>query len=147
MFADPGKAIGDVLRLPKKSILTYCIQVVIVFVISGALHAATLPREGIKGLDPFRYALFFWMQAGFVLIETVASRVLESLNPKAQRIAVQRGCLSVLRLFWTISVLYYTVPIIEDEVIKVSRIVGLKKPLVLGRVNLKDLDFRKKYFK
>ena len=50
------------------------------------------------------------------------------------------GMLSAIRLTWVILVLYHTVPIIQDEVTRVSRIFGLQPVYLISMPKQKD-DF------
>lgn len=127
MFADPGKALANVLNVPAKSGFRYGIQLGIAFFLSGALHAATLPPN-IPNISPFRYASFFWLNGICVGIELLASQVFKRFHLNEQ--AWIKNILMSVRMIWTCSVLYVTGPLLADEVIKISLELG-KAPVLL----------------
>jgi hypothetical protein len=130
MLSDPGKAIARVLEIPAKSSMDLAIRVAVAFALSGVLHAVTLPRD-MPEVSPLRYAVFFWIQGLCVLLEIFASRCVS----KVERVTGRRplwveNCLMVVRVGWTVLVLYNTVPLIEGELVKVSLRMG-DRPVIL----------------
>jgi len=123
LLIGPAKALAAVLRVPPKSLPAYIIQVVLAFILSGAIHAASLPRN-IPNVSPLRYASFFWIQGACVLVEIALEQVLVLQGSGELRPLWVRSCLAVARLAWTVGILYFTVPVGADELMKVARIVG-----------------------
>jgi hypothetical protein len=120
MFSDPGKEMARALGIPTKSGLGYVIQVVVAFAISGVLHAFSLPRN-MPEVNSLRYASFFWIQGACVVLEIIASRWVASVKSvNGTRLPWIEKCLVVVRVGWTVFVLYNTVPLIENELVKVS---------------------------
>jgi hypothetical protein len=99
------------------------------FFVSGALHALTMPLN-LEELKPIRYASFFWIQGGLVVAESLACRAIPPQYSRRVKPFWMEACLSLTRLAWVMGSLYYTVPIIEDELIKVSRVMGLRPVLL-----------------
>ena len=108
----------------------YAIQVLVAFGVSGGLHAATLPT-GLEGLSPTRYAAFFWIQGALVVAEVLVSHFAKSaIAVEAQPRVVRAFLLVVTRLVWVLGTLYYTAPMIIDELTKISRAMR-KRPVFL----------------
>jgi uncharacterized membrane protein len=124
----PGKAVVKLLEVKPKSFSAYAIKIVVAFFVSGVLHAASLPFN-IPGVSPLRYAAFFWIQGVGVLAEVVVEHVLRGILK--QKTWWMGWGASVMRLVWTIAVLYTTVPIFADEFTSVTRIMGLRPTLLL----------------
>jgi hypothetical protein len=139
----PAKALINVLGVKPKSLPAYAIKIVIAFFISGVFHAASLPRN-IYRVSPLRYASFFWIQGVCVLLEVMVEQVLGDRQLK-QRAWWKRYGAGIIRLLWTVVVLYVTVPVIADELTRVLRVMGLKPtvllPLPLPKNNKMDRVF------
>jgi hypothetical protein len=118
-----------VLRLPAKSFSSYTIRIAVAFLISGAFHASTLPPD-IPDASPLRYAYFFWIQGACVLIEVLASRAMRGITGPGEKSGMLKTCLGILRVVWTGTVLYYTAPLIVDELVRVVRQMG-NRPVFL----------------
>ena len=73
-----------------------------------------------------RYASFFWMQGACVLYEIILVRaaILMGLNVPRQ-LWISIG-LALVRCTWVWIVLYHTIPVVQDEMTRVSRIFGLR---------------------
>lgn len=115
--------------VPAKSFASYTIQIAIAFLISGAFHASTLPPD-IPDASPLRYAYFFWIQGACVVFEVLASRVMKAIIGPSEKSDMLKTCLGILRVAWTGSVLYYTAPLIVDELVRVARKMG-NRPVFL----------------
>jgi hydrogenase-4 membrane subunit HyfE len=109
-----------VLGIPTKSLSSYTIQIAVAFFISGAFHASTLPPD-IPDSSPLRYAYFFLIQGACVLIEVLAGRAMKVATGPGEKSNMLKTCLGILRVAWTGTVLYYTAPLIVDELVRVSR--------------------------
>jgi len=119
------RAIG----VPPKSLSAYMIKIVVAFLLSGVIHAASLPHN-IQGVSPLRYASFFWIQGACILGEVIVEHALRGSGRLMPRARWMRWGLGLVRLGWTVGILYLTMPVIADELTKVTRIFGLK-PVVL----------------
>src|ERR1700730_6111432 len=113
MFADPGKAFALAVVSTRKSIPYYAIQVATAFLLSGAFHAATLPRD-VKDVSMLRYAGFFWIQGLCVILEVLVSYATRHSDASTARPLYQINR-RIVRFMWTVGVLYATVPIIVGE--------------------------------
>ncbi|PVH82036.1 hypothetical protein DL98DRAFT_587045 [Cadophora sp. DSE1049] len=131
LLTGPGKAVCRALDLPERSTTKYAIQVTVAFTISSALHSATLPRN-IPNVSAMRYASFFWMNGACVLYEIILVRAAALLDLNGPRPLWASIGLAFLRVVWVGTVLYHTVPVIEDELTRVSRIFGLRPVLFLA---------------
>lgn len=149
LFMSPAKALINVLGVKPKSLPAYAIRIVIAFFISGVLHAATLPRN-IYSVSPLRYASFFWIQGVCVLLEVMVEQMLGDGKLK-QRAWWKRYGAGIIRLLWTVVVLYVTVPVVADELTRVLRVMGLKPtvllPLPLPKNNKMDRVFLREIMK
>jgi hypothetical protein len=114
----------------------YSIRIAVAFFVSGVLHAATLPHN-IRGVSPLRYATFFWIHGLCVLLEVMVEQMLGNGQLK-QRAWWRRYGAGIMRLLWTVVVLYVTVPIVADELTKVSRVIGLRPTVLLPLPRPKD---------
>ncbi|KUJ14230.1 uncharacterized protein LY89DRAFT_720592 [Mollisia scopiformis] len=133
ILTGPGKALTKQLGLPERGLRAYSLRVVIAFGISSFLHVSTLPSSSnpaFLGLKPLRYAAFFWVQGALVVGEAVASHLLERVYPRSSRGGLAKAGLSVVRLVWVIGVMYWTAPLIVDEMTKASRAFGLRQPVL-----------------
>jgi hypothetical protein len=129
LLTSPAKVILRAIGVPPKSLSAYMIKIVVAFLLSGVIHAASLPHN-IPGVSPLRYASFFWIQGACVLGEVIVKHALQGsgrLKPRAQWM---RWGLGLVGLGWTVGILYLTMPVIADELTKVTRIFGLR-PVVL----------------
>lgn len=129
MLTSPAKVMLRAIGVPPKSLSAYMIKIVVAFLLSGVIHAASLPHN-IPGVSPLRYAFFFWIQGACVLGEVIVEHALQGsgwLKPRAQWM---RWGLGLVGLGWTVGILYLTMPVIADELTKVTRIYGLR-PVVL----------------
>jgi hypothetical protein len=70
-----------------------------------------------------RYAGFFWIQGLCVLLEVLVSYATRPLNPAAAG-PLWLESRRIVRLVWAVGVLYTTVPIIADEIVKMFALVG-----------------------
>ncbi|KAH8777115.1 hypothetical protein F5882DRAFT_502855 [Hyaloscypha sp. PMI_1271] len=129
LFMSPAKALINVLGVKPKSLPAYGIKIVIAFFISGVLHAASLPRNMYR-VSPLRYASFFWIQGVCVLLEVMVEQMLGDRQLK-QRAWWKRYGAGIIRLLWTVVVLYVTVPVVADELTRVLRVMGLKPTVLL----------------
>jgi len=128
LFMSPGKAVVRVLEVKPKSFSAYAINIVVAFFVSGVLHAAALPFN-VPGVSPLKYASFFWIQGVCVLAEVSVEHVLRG-TLKQKTWWMGRGA-SVVRLVWTVAILYTTVPIVADQITGVMKIMGLRQTLLL----------------
>ncbi|CZR64020.1 uncharacterized protein PAC_13917 [Phialocephala subalpina] len=134
ILTGPGRALATLFGLPEKSFLAYTLKITLAFTISSFLHVSTFPdasSPGFTGLDPMRYTVFFWIQGALVIVETIVSSALECILPTRSRVWQQRTVLGVARLGWIVGCMYWTAPLIVDELTKVSRGFGLRSPVVL----------------
>jgi hypothetical protein len=120
-----------VLRVPPLSLPAYGIQVVVAFFLSGMLHAATLPRD-MPSVSPLRYAAFFWVQGACVLVEAIVVKVSTRTKSKRSMPFWMISCLGVARLAWTVVILFYTLPVLFNELTKVLRMYGLRPVFLLS---------------
>lgn len=134
MFVDPGKAFARVL-VPARSPKYYAVQVIFAFWLSGAFHAATLPRD-LEDFSMLRYASFFWLQGLCVLLEIFVSYSTQPSDEPGARPSWPNSR-RIVRLLWTMGVLYTTVPIIEGELVKMSAKMG-RRPVLLFSVPRKE---------
>lgn len=67
-----------------------------------------------------------WIQGIFVLLEVAGSRVLNSMVGSRRIPLWLVVVLGAWRVLWTGSVLWHTVPIVQDQLMRVLRMVGLK---------------------
>lgn len=105
--------------------MAYVVQVVVAFALSSVLHAATLPK-GVANISHLKYATFFWIQGACVLCETALVKAASLYGLDEPRPGWQKIALALIRVTWSGVVLYHTVPFIENELILVSRILGLR---------------------
>ncbi len=132
MLTGPEKALAKVFGLRENSLREYGIKIIVAFGLSSVLHVSTLSKASdLPGLDPLQYMTFFWVQGACVLVEAIASYVMERARPKMARTKFQKEILGVLRLAWVVGVMYWTAPMIVDELTKVSRVFGVKQPMLL----------------
>ncbi len=113
--------------VPPKSLSAYMIKIVVAFLLSGVIHAASLPHN-IPGVSPLRYASFFWIQGACVLGEVIVKHALQGSGRLKPRARWMRRGLGLVGLGWTVGILYLT--IIADELTKVTRIFG-PRPVVV----------------
>lgn len=125
------RAIG----VPQESLSAYIIKIIVAFLLSGVIHAASLPRS-IPGISPLRYASFLWIQGACVLGEVIVEHVLQGSERLKPRARWMRWGLGLARLGWTVGVLYLTVPVIADELTKVTRIFGLRQVVLFPLTKL-----------
>ncbi|PMD47726.1 hypothetical protein L207DRAFT_607219 [Hyaloscypha variabilis F] len=86
LLTSPAKVFVGAIGIPPKSFSAYMIKVVVAFLLSGVIHAATLPHN-IPGASPLRYASFFWIQGACVLGEVIMEHALQGsgrLKPRAR---------------------------------------------------------------
>jgi hypothetical protein len=114
-------------------VYAYAFQVFIAFGISGFVHAVSLPSN-IQGVSPLRYAQFFWGQSGFVLAEIAVGYIFRAKEREVERRFVRKIALRTLRLVWTLGVLYYTLPVVLDQLVGVTRIMGLSPVIFLNKL-------------
>jgi hypothetical protein len=127
LFMGPGKALVGLLGVPTKSLGAYVIKIVVAFLLSGVVHAATLPHD-LPGVSPLRYASFFWVQGVCVLVEVLLEQALMLHFQGSARVRPvwRRLCSGFARLVWTVAALYLTLPLIVDELTRVTRTFGLR---------------------
>jgi hypothetical protein len=111
------RAIG----VPPKSLSAYMIRIVVAFLLSGVIHAASLPRN-IPRVSPLRYASFFWIQGACVLSEVIVEHALQGSGRLKPRTRWMRLGLGLVGLGWSVGILYLTMLVIADELIKVTSI-------------------------
>ena len=128
MFMSPGKAVVTLLEVKPKSFPAYAIKILVAFFISGVVHSASLPFN-VPDVSPLRYALFFWIQGACLLFEVSVEHMLQG-TLKGRSSWMGWGARAV-RLVWTITVLYTTVPMFADEMTAMVRAVGLRRSLLL----------------
>ncbi|KAH8667482.1 hypothetical protein BGZ60DRAFT_50756 [Tricladium varicosporioides] len=132
MFLGPGKALARVLGLSGKSTTRLAIITTTAFFTSGAFHALTLPNhidgvdERIAGPSPLGYASFFWLQGACVLFEILINKLMTVVMPERNRGTWSRLLFGMISVAWVIGVLYYSAPLIIDELVKVMRATGLR---------------------
>lgn len=134
ILTSPQKALVDLLQISPKTFPAYGVKVIVAFVLSGALHAATLPRN-LANASPLRYASFFWIHGVCVLIEAILERTIERNISKKSSTFWTRSCVTIARLVWTLGILYYTAPVIADELTNLTRrskMFGLRPVLLLS---------------
>ncbi|KAH7317781.1 hypothetical protein BKA65DRAFT_599769 [Rhexocercosporidium sp. MPI-PUGE-AT-0058] len=131
ILTGPGKALSRALELPPKSTTAYAIQIIIAFGLSGALQSNTLPRN-MSNISPLRYASFFWIHGACVLYEIIVVRAAAMLGLNGPRPLWASTALAFARVAWTGIVLYHTLPVIQDELTRISRIFGLRTIYLLS---------------
>ncbi|KAI9050635.1 hypothetical protein LZ554_005794 [Drepanopeziza brunnea f. sp. 'monogermtubi'] len=125
ILTGPGKALARALDFPEASTAAHATRVAVAFAISGILHAAALP-SGVPDISHLRYASFFWVQGACVLYEIALAKAASGLGFGGPKPGWLRLALAAARIAWTALVLYHTVPVLEDELTRVSRILGLR---------------------
>jgi hypothetical protein len=135
----PAKSLTRLLRIQEKSVSAYGIKIAVAFLLSGVLHAATLPFH-ITGVNPLRYATFFWIQGICVLLEVFVEAVLLGSMKLKQKVWWRRYGTGILRLLWTAAILYLTVPILADELITLSRAMGLRPTVLIPLPKMPKID-------
>ena len=127
-WVGPGRALSQYLNLPPRSTIRQLLQLVSAFVVSGIVHGLMFP-PGFPQFRPLRAASFFWIQGCFVIFEVFCSGLFALVSPKRSRSPVVRGFLGMVRFAWVIGTMYYTAPMVIDELFRMSRLVGQRPTL------------------
>ncbi|CZT52700.1 uncharacterized protein RSE6_14059 [Rhynchosporium secalis] len=125
LLTGPGKTLSKSLNLSPGSTISYVIQVVTAFGLSGMISSAGLPRDS-KTINPIRCSSFVWIHGACVLCEIVLLRTAAMLDFNGSKSLWTSASLRVVNLIWTGLVLYHTVPLVQDEMTRVSRMYRLK---------------------
>ncbi|KAL5331875.1 hypothetical protein ACEPPN_001414 [Leptodophora sp. 'Broadleaf-Isolate-01'] len=131
ILTGPGSALSRVDSLPPQSTLSYTIRIIIAFGLSGALESTRLPRD-MPSISPLRYASFFWIHGACVLYEIILVRGAARLGFNGPRPLWASAALACARVVWTGIVLYHTVPVVQDDLTRISRLFGLRNVYLLS---------------
>jgi hypothetical protein len=91
------------------------------------MHAASLPRS-VEYASMLRYAGFFWIHGLCVLFEVLVSYATLPSNPAAVAPLPLKNRW-IVRLVWTVGVLYTTAQMIVSELVKISAQIGSRPVL------------------
>ena len=119
----------NVLGVQPKSTTAYALKLAVAFLISGVLHAASLPFN-IVGLSPLRYAAFFWIHGICVLIEVFVEYALGGNGRLKFRGKGWKFVLAGMRVVWTAGVLFLTAPLIVNELTRVTWTMGARPTMI-----------------
>lgn len=120
ILSSPGRKVSYLLGLPDTSPIAYGIRVILAFCISAGLNYTSLPLDD-KESKPLNLLYFFGINGVCVVFEIIARSLATKVLGPGPRSRWIGYFLPVVRLIWTAAVLYQTVPLIEDEVVKISR--------------------------
>lgn len=119
MVGDPGKAIAAKLCFQEVSFAKYAIQLLTAFFLSGIIHGLSLPNN-VPVVSSWRYAGFFWIHGLCVLVEVAIKDVAGiAAWSRNQRRLLPRWLERIVQSLWVVCVLYFTVPLLGDVLVKI----------------------------
>jgi hypothetical protein len=83
-------------------------------------------------LGPGKYAQFFWIQPYFVLFEIAVGHMFRNRISTVEKTEFGKMATGCIRLLWALSVLYFTLPTVIDQVVRVRATVALKP--IIGKI-------------